>query len=162
MIITNLLEMQKELDIAIAQNLGMEDEFNSVEIVDQRVFALKVELGEWANTTGWFKYWKLSHVTNKEEELEEQADFTHFLLSIGNSRKYNFIKEIQPERWMKVPEGRLFIYLMENPYDSSGKWVNAFEQLICIGLKRGYTVEEMVQAYKSKNAENYSRIKRGY
>jgi Uncharacterized protein conserved in bacteria len=160
--IEELLHMQQELDIAIAKNLNMEDEFNSVEIVDQRVFALKVELGEWANVVGWFKYWKQSHVVDREESLEEQADFLHFLLSIGNSRKYTFIKEIHPERWEKVPVGRLFIYLMENNYDSSGKWLNAFEQLICIGLKLGYTEEEMVQAYKRKRDINFARIEGGY
>jgi len=160
--IEELLQLQQELDIAIAKNLNMEDEFNSVEIVDQRVFALKVELGEWANVVGWFKYWKQSHVVDREESLEEQADFLHFLLSIGNSRKYTFIKEIHPERWEKVPVGRLFIYLMENNYDSSGKWLNAFEQLICIGLKLGYTEEEMIQAYKRKRDINFARIEGGY
>jgi dimeric dUTPase (all-alpha-NTP-PPase superfamily) len=162
MIITELLEMQKELDIAIAQNLGMEDDFNSVEIVDQRVFALKVELGEFANETGWFKYWKQSHIINQEAALEEWADVLHFLLSIGNSRKYTFIKEIHPEKWELVPVGRLFIYLMSNEYDSSGKWLNAMEQLCCIGLKLGYTEEEMLQAYKEKREENFSRQNRGY
>lgn len=162
MIITELLEMQRDLDIAIAKNLGMEEEFNSVEIVDQRVFALKVELGEFANETGWFKYWKKSHIVNQEATLEEWADVLHFLLSVGNSRRYNFIKEIHPSRWDKVPTGRLFQYMMENNYDSSGKWLNAFEQLFCIGLKLGYTEEEMLHAYKDKNAENYARQERGY
>jgi dimeric dUTPase (all-alpha-NTP-PPase superfamily) len=51
---------------------------------------------------------------------------------------------------------------MNNEYDSSGKWLNAFEQAICIGLKLGFTEEEMVQAYKDKNAENYRRQQNGY
>jgi dimeric dUTPase (all-alpha-NTP-PPase superfamily) len=160
--IEELLQMQLELDIAIGKNLGMEEEFNSVEIVDQRVFALKVELGEFSNEVGWFKYWKQSHVMDRAKTIEEFADVMHFLLSVGNSRKYNFIKEITPYPWMKVPLGRLFCYMMENTYDSSGKWKNAFEHLICIGLKLGYTEEEMVQSYKNKNAENYARQQRGY
>jgi dimeric dUTPase (all-alpha-NTP-PPase superfamily) len=160
--ITKLLEMQKELDIAIAQNLGMEDEFNSVETVDQRVFALKVELGEFANETGWFKYWKQSHIINQEATLEEWADVLHFLLSVGNSRKYNFIQDIQPDLWNKVPMGRLFIYIMENEMDSSGKWKNAMEQLFCIGLKLGYTEDEMLIAYVEKRKENFARQNRGY
>jgi dimeric dUTPase (all-alpha-NTP-PPase superfamily) len=162
LIITELLEMQKELDIAIAQNLGMEDEFNSVEIVDQRIFALKVELGEFSNETGWFKYWKRSHIINPAATLEEWADVLHFLLSVGNSRKYTFIKEIHPSKWDLVPVGRLFIYLMSNEYDSSGKWLNAMEQLFCIGLKLGYSEEEMLQSYKEKREENFARQNRGY
>jgi dimeric dUTPase (all-alpha-NTP-PPase superfamily) len=162
MIITELLEMQKELDIAIAQNLGMEDEFNSVEIVDQRVFALKVELGEFANEVGFFKYWKQSHIMDPKKTIEELADVMHFLLSVGNSRKYTFIKEIQPESFYKVPLSRLFFYLMENTYDSSGKWMCAFEHLVCIGLKLGFTETEMLEAYTAKNKVNYKRLSEKY
>lgn len=157
-----LFEAQCELDIAIAKNLSMEDEFNSVETVDKRVFALKVELGEFSNEVGWFKYWKQSHVMDRAATLEELADVIHFVLSVGNSRKYNFIKEIHPELWNKVPLDRLFCYLMENNYDSSGKWKNAFEQLICIGLKLGYTEEEILQSYEDKRAINFKRQAAGY
>jgi dimeric dUTPase (all-alpha-NTP-PPase superfamily) len=162
MIITELLETQKELDIAIAQKLGMEDDFNSVGMVDDRIFALKVELGELANEVAFFKYWKQSHIINQSATLEELADVLHFVLSVGNSRKYTFIKEINPVQWDLVPIGRLFIYIMENGFDSSGKWKNAIEQLFCIGMKLGYTEDEIVQAYRDKNAENYARQQRGY
>jgi dimeric dUTPase (all-alpha-NTP-PPase superfamily) len=160
--ITNLLETQKSLDIAIAKNLGIEDNFNSVGMVDDRIFALKVELGELSNETGWFKYWKKSHIINQAATLEELADVLHFVLSVGNSRKYTFINEIDPIQWDLVPIGRLFIYIMENAFDSSGKWKNAIEQLFCIGMKLGYSEAEIVQAYQDKNAENYARQSRGY
>jgi dimeric dUTPase (all-alpha-NTP-PPase superfamily) len=160
--IENLLEQQKELDISIAKNLQIEDDFNSVELVDQRIFALKVELSEFANETGWFKYWKKSHIINQAATLEELADVLHFVLSVGNSRKYTFIKEIDPVQWDLVPIGRLFIYIMENAFDSSGKWKNAIEQLFCIGIKLGYSEAEIVQAYNDKNQENYARQSRGY
>jgi dimeric dUTPase (all-alpha-NTP-PPase superfamily) len=52
--------------------------------------------------------------------------------------------------------------MMQNNYDSSGYWKNAFEQLICIGLKLGFTEEEMLQAYEDKNKENHARQQRGY
>jgi dimeric dUTPase (all-alpha-NTP-PPase superfamily) len=160
--IENLLETQKELDIAIAKNLGIEDDFNSVGMVDDRIFALKVELGELANEVSFFKYWKKSHIINQAATLEELADVLHFVLSVGNSRKYTFIKEIDPIQWDLVPIGRLFIYIMENAFDSSGKWKNAIEQLFCIGMKLGYSEAEIVQAYNDKNQENYARQSRGY
>lgn len=157
-----LYTLQQDLDIAIAKNLNMEDIFNSVETVDKRVFALKVELSEFANEVGWFKYWKQSHVMDKKKTIEELSDAMHFLLSVGNSRKYNFIKEIHPEPWHKVPVDRLFCYMMESKYDSWRTWKNAFENLIAIGLKLGFTEEEMIQAYKDKNKENHARQSRGY
>lgn len=160
--LAELFKMQIELDIVIVKNLNIEEEFNSVEYVDKRVFAFKVELSEFSNEVGWFKYWKQSHRIDMVKTLEEHSDVMHFLLSVGNSMRYNFIEEIHPERWDKVPLDRLFIYLMENNFDSSGKWLNAFEHLICIGLKLGFTEDEMLQSYKEKNDENYARQKRGY
>jgi dimeric dUTPase (all-alpha-NTP-PPase superfamily) len=157
-----LLEMQKELDIEIAKKLEIEDDFNSVGMVDDRIFALKVELGELANETGWFKYWKQSHIINPSATIEELADVLHFALSVGNSRQYTFIKEINPVQWDLVPIGRLFIYIMENGFDSSGKWKNALEQLFCIGMKLGYSESEIVQAYEDKRHENFARQNRGY
>jgi dimeric dUTPase (all-alpha-NTP-PPase superfamily) len=160
--LAELYELQFKLDEVVAKKLNILEEFNNVEYTDKRVFALKVELAEFANEVAWFKYWKQSHVMDVEKTLEELADVMHFLLSVGNSRRYNFIKFINPKQWEKVPLNRLFIYLMENNYDSSGKWLNAFEHLICIGYKLGFTEEEMIQAYKDKNLKNHVRQASGY
>jgi dimeric dUTPase (all-alpha-NTP-PPase superfamily) len=162
--LTELFQMQKDLDGAIAWNLNMKPEvFDSIETIDKRIFALKVEIAEFANATGWFKYWKQSHVMDRDHTLEEHADVMHFMLSVGNSRNYNkFIKELHPEHWEKVPMERLFHYIMDNQYNSSGKWLNAFEQLIQIGYKLGFTEQEMIESYKRKNAENYRRQERNY
>jgi dimeric dUTPase (all-alpha-NTP-PPase superfamily) len=157
-----LYQLQIELDRVIVENLGLQDNFNSFDYVDKRVFALKVELGEFSNEVGWFKYWKRSHVMDREKTLEELADVIHFFLSVGISRKYTFIKEANPEAWSKVPLQHLFRYLMENNYDSSGKWINGFEQLICIGLKLDYTIDEILQAYRDKREENFRRQERKY
>jgi dimeric dUTPase (all-alpha-NTP-PPase superfamily) len=161
--LNELFQMQHDLDEAIAKNLNMLDNFNHLEIVDKRVFALKVELAEFANEVGFFKYWKQSHVMDRHKTLEEHADVMHFMLSVANSRNYTkFIRELHPEHWERVPLERLFHYLMDSQYNSSGKWLNAFEQLIQIGYKLGFTDEEMVDSYKRKNAENYRRIERNY
>jgi dimeric dUTPase (all-alpha-NTP-PPase superfamily) len=158
-----LYTLQEKLDKEIAKNLGMENEFNNVEVIDNRIFALKVEVGELANEVGFFKYWKQSHAMDRDKTLEEHADCVHFILSIGNSRNYNkFIKQLRPEKWDKVPLSMLFHYIMNNPYNSSGEWLNAFEQLICIGLKLGFTESDIVQSYRDKNIVNYQRIVEKY
>lgn len=157
-----LFELQYELDGVIAKNLKLEHVFNAVEYVDKRIFALKTEIAEFANEVGWFKYWKQSHVIDRDKTLEELADVIHFFLSVGISRKYRFVKAIQPEGWDKVPLEHLFQYLMNNNFESSGSWLNGFEQLMCIGLKLGYTEEEMIAAYKVKRQKNFLRQASGY
>ncbi len=157
-----LFKLQLELDEYVAKNLGIVEEFNWVEYVDKRIFALKVEIAELANEVAFFKYWKQSHVIDKSKTIEELADVMHFFLSVGHSRKYTFIRELDPLAWKKVPMEQLFQYLMNNNFDSSGKWKNGFEQLICIGFKLGYTANEMVQSYKDKREKNFGRQKNGY
>lgn len=153
-------QLQKELDDFVSAKLGID--LNEVEYVDKRVFALKVEIAELSNETAWFKYWKQSHIIDPIKTLFEIADCIHFFLSVGNSRKYNFIKELHPMDWNKVPLEHLFQYLLNNNFDSSGKWMDGFEQLLCIGYKLGYTSEEMEQAYKDKREINFQRQKESY
>lgn len=162
MILEPLYKLQLELDQYVAKNLDMVEKFNWVEYVDKRIFALKVEVAELANEVAFFKYWKQSHVMDRGKALEELADVMHFFLSVGISRKYTFVQELDPLAWKKVPMEQLFQYLMNNNFDSSGKWKNGFEQLICIGFKLGYTAKEMIQAYKDKREKNFGRQKNGY
>jgi dimeric dUTPase (all-alpha-NTP-PPase superfamily) len=127
-------------------------------MVDKRIFAFKVELAEFSNETAWFKYWKQSHVMNREKVLEELADCIHFLLAIGIYRNYRkFVPDLDYVQWLPFSEGFLYGEIMENPIGSSGQWKNAFEQLIAIGVKLGYTLEEIQLSYLLKNQKNIER-----
>jgi dimeric dUTPase (all-alpha-NTP-PPase superfamily) len=152
-------EKQLELEKFVCQNIGMEwDEFNSVPMTDKRVFAFKVELAEFSNETGWFKYWKQSHKMDQANTLEEFVDCVHFIVAIGLHRNYNkFIQSLQWEEWLIPPEELLYSSIMENSIDSSSKWKRTFEQLIAIGIKLGYTLDEIETAYLLKNKKNIER-----
>lgn len=154
-----LYAKQEELEQFVRENVGMtEEEFSTVEMVDYRIFAFKVELGEFANETGWFKYWKQSHKLNKEKVVEELADCIHFLLAIGLYRKYrSFVPDLNWEKWNLREAPVLWTSIMENGIGSSGQWKTAFEQLICIGVKLGYSLEEIHLSYLLKNQKNIER-----
>ncbi len=156
----NLYACQKKVDQFISNNLGIN--IHDVEFVDKRVHALKVELGEFSNETGWFKYWKQSHEMDRAKTLEELADCIAFMLSVGISRKYEFVKEIHPNIWRKVPKGQLFHYLFENKLNSAGQWKVAFEHLIALGLKLGFSSGEIEAAYYNKSEKNIERQKSNY
>lgn len=162
--LSSLYAEQDKLDQFIIKNLNMSpEEFSSVENIDKRVFALKVEIAEFANEVGWFKYWKQSHVMKQDKVLEELADVMHFFLSVAISRRYHtFIPEVDPQQWSKVPLEHLFRYIMQNTYSSSGQWKNGFEQLMMIGIKLGFEPEQMILAYYLKNQENVERQVRNY
>lgn len=156
-----LYEVQKNVDMVIAKNLRKELH-NDIENIDMRVHAFKVEVSEFSNCTGWFKYWKQSHEMDKAETIEELADCMAFLLSVAISLNYTFVKAIKPHVWKNVPIGRLFRYLDRTDLGSAGKWAAAFEHVICIGLKLGFTIAEMEVAYYTKSGINVERQRNGY
>jgi dimeric dUTPase (all-alpha-NTP-PPase superfamily) len=158
--LTELYACQEEVDQFISNNLDIN--IHDVEHVDKRVTAFHVELGELANEIGFFKYWKTSHFMDKAKTIEELADCIAFILSVGISRKYTFIKEINPMEWKRVPLGQLFRYLFRSELHSAGDWKQAFEQLICIGLKLGFSSGEILAAYYLKSNTNIERQKQNY
>ena len=155
---------QEELEQFVRKNIGMsEEEFSSVGMVDKRIFAFKVELAEFSNETAWFKYWKQSHVLNREKVLEELADCIHFLLAIGIYRKYRkHVPELDWQKWSFLEPQELYFDIMESPIGSSGQWKRAFEFLILIGVKLGYTLDEIELNYYLKNQKNIERQMRNY
>src|SRR5690625_3399345 len=93
-----LFEAQKKLDDHIRKEKGLEGE----DLLDKKILALQVELGELANEHRGFKFWssRQEPVTNdlrvadyKESGeailetynplLEEYVDVVHFTLSVG-------------------------------------------------------------------------------
>jgi dimeric dUTPase (all-alpha-NTP-PPase superfamily) len=132
-------------------------------MLDKRVFAFKVEFGEFSNEVGWFKYWKQSHVMQLDKVLEELADCIHFLLAIGIHRNYcKFIPEIDYEFWMEKEIETLYHEIMNSSIGSSGQWKNALEQLFCIGIKLDFDIKQLELAYLLKNQKNIERQMRGY
>ncbi len=99
-----LFETQKKLDERIVKEKGLE----GAALLDKKILALQVELGELANEWRGFKFWSekqeprtkgpsyivkvdsfTEEVRYKNPLLEEYVDCLHFILSIGNDRKIN-------------------------------------------------------------------------
>ena len=156
-----LYEAQRELDAYVGKNLGID--INAPEYVQKRVFALKVELAEFANEVGWFKYWKQSHKMDWKRAAEEHADVTHFFLSIGASRNYDKkVPELSPFVWQDIDKGSLFQKIMDNPLTNVLKWKAGFEHHIALGMKLGFTIGEQKTYYYLKRQENFERQMRKY
>ena len=76
--LTPLLKEQFSLDKTIQDNHHISYE----QTKDQRLLALLVELGEFANTTRCFKFWSNKGLDTKERILDEASDCLHFYLSL--------------------------------------------------------------------------------
>jgi dimeric dUTPase (all-alpha-NTP-PPase superfamily) len=157
-------EKQRELEQVYMDTLGFSlEEFSSVNMTDKRVYAFKVEFAEFSNETGFFKYWKRSHKMKRQETLEELIDCVHFLLAIGIYRRYDrFVPVIDYTFWTPKPIETLYHEIMNNPISSAGEWKNTFEQLVAIGLKLHYTLDEIQKMYILKNSINVNRQRQNY
>ena len=132
------------------------------------ITAYRVELGELLQEWKQFKYWKMNKgEVQRDEMLKEWADCMHFALSLDYNNyplyyteHYNEILINHLEKFIKNIE-TWDIYLILNSCFYAGK-VKILENTLKLGLKLGYTLEELEQAYWKKNKINWERIKNNY
>ncbi|WP_349408098.1 dUTP diphosphatase [Pseudalkalibacillus sp. SCS-8] len=160
----SLFDMQNELDRRIERDRGLENE----DLVDKKILALQVELGELANETRCFKFWSSKAPSEKSVILEEFVDGLHFLLSLGIILPYDVPQQMQvPElveenlvnAFLKVYED---LTILKNNRDDVNNYVTLMEDYLMIGRLLGFTSEEINEAYLSKNQVNHTRQDQGY
>lgn len=162
--IKSLYAAQMELEQVVREKCGMtEAELSSVSMMDNRIFAFKVEFAEFSNETAWFKYWKQSHKQDKANIIEELADCIHFLLTIGIHRNYHtFVHSLDWEIWREEPTEFLYLEIMNSPLRSAAQWKTSFEKLIAIGVQLGFDITQIELAYFMKNNKNVERALNNY
>lgn len=153
--IEKMLEAQKKLDEANLKKAGIE-EYPLEEVKT----AYRVELGELLQEWKQFKYWKLSKgEINREKLLEEWADCCHFALSLENKEHDDYKnKEFKEEDFTALPE--LDIYSIIS--DCFAAKYSILIDTVALGLKLGFTLEELEQAYYRKNKINWDRVNSNY
>lgn len=151
--LNKMLATQAELDKFTLGRSGVKEyPFNQI------MLALRVELGELAQEWGEFKYWKKSRKeTDKAALIEEWADCMHFTLSLHSNNAQMVCEE--------AVTGITNFYIEE--FDIYEMFDRAFVHhslsiLIALGLRMGFSDEELEQAYFSKNKKNWERMKGDY
>ncbi|MFE1243660.1 dUTP diphosphatase [Fictibacillus sp. NPDC058756] len=162
--IEKLFSMQNELNTRIVKEHNLEN----VSLSDKRRLAFLVELGELANETRCFKYWSKRPASEKEVILEEYVDGLHFVLSIGLELGFTEIElpiEVElTEKMDKIELNHLFLSLYQWGAKSLLKQeFNLFlNEFLGLGVKLGFSFQEIEAAYLNKNAVNHERQDSGY
>lgn len=162
--IEQLFSMQDELNTRIVKEHNLEN----ASLSEQRRVAFLVELGELANETRCFKYWSKRPASDKHVILEEYVDGLHFVLSIGLELGFTNIdlpNEVEMQEKMdKIEINKLFLSLYQwgSRSLSHQEFHAFFNQFLGLGLKLGFTLEEIEAAYFEKNAVNHERQDSGY
>lgn len=170
--LSKLFEIQSGLDYHIVKEKGLEGQ----ELLDKKILALQVELGELANELPEvFKFWS-NKKNDYDKALKEYVDGVHFILSIGLEL------EIRPERIIVDLDYTehtatetlnntftFIVYLKESidyklfSPDVVENYVTLVNLFIGLGEEHlGFTWEQIEQAYREKNKINHERQLSGY
>lgn len=157
--LSQLFQMQKVLDERIVK----EHELEGQALLQNKVLALRVEIGELANETRCFKYWSKKSASERKIILEEYVDGLHFILSIGlelGVDKSLETLDIKPFFCDKIAEqfNKLFILEWNFKFD----YEFGLDLFIALGEMLGFTWGEIEAAYLKKNKINHKRQDENY
>ena len=148
--IKKMLKTQKELDAALFEKGGLKEY-----PVEQIKTAYRVELGEALQEWRSFKYWKKNKgIIDINKLLEELSDCLHFALSLENEIKnYNY------EEVFKYYDKYDLYEIIDKCFTIYG---TVLGDTIALGLKLGFTLDQLEEAYYKKNKINWDRIANNY
>lgn len=156
-----LFTMQQALDQYIQTNMQVNED-----VFMRKGLALLVELAELANETRCFKFWSTKGPSERAIILEEYVDSVHFLLSLGIEKDLHDLKEWPKD---KIEEDLTKLFLLANEAillflnnPTKSDYEKIWILYGAIAEKLGFSSEEVLQAYISKNETNYERQQNGY
>lgn len=157
-----LYELQRDLDEKILNSIPQTRE----DILEHKILALIVELGEFANETRCFKYWSKKGPNEREVILEEFVDGIHFLLSLGLDFHLTYeLDETKLETYPSLTTGIHKVF--EQIHDFKQKptqenYTTLMNTYLSVGQMLNFTEEDIFDAYLEKNKVNHERQHSGY
>ncbi|MFG6148317.1 dUTP diphosphatase [Halobacillus sp. B23F22_1] len=153
-------DSQAQLDAHIVKKQNLEN----TSMVEDKLLALFVEVGELANETRCFKFWSTKPSSDQSVVLEEYVDGLHFILSLGldldlryRSRSFNYTTE-KTEAFLDV-----FTSIEQFKHDKDNRsYQRMFENYLILGQTLGITERDLQKAYEEKNKVNFQRQDQGY
>lgn len=160
--ITKLMDMQTALD----KHIETKHDLFTENLVERKILALLVELGELANETRCFKFWSLKGPSDKETILAEYVDGIHFILSLGIEK--GFIPKVELRSLLNqtdITTQFIAIYGSINEFRihlTDATFQTVFSEYLLLGEMLGFSAKDVETAYITKNEVNYERQKQGY
>lgn len=155
--IDDLQEIQSDLDERIFEL----HETSRKETREDRVLALLVELGEFANETRSFKYWSLNKEINEEEMFEEFSDVLHFSLSLGLDIQFNQVaikyKESHLSKTADVFREMYQDIILFQREETLANYETMMITMCQLADSVGLSSEKMREMYFYKNKINHAR-----
>ncbi|KNG79803.1 dUTP diphosphatase [Mycoplasma sp. HU2014] len=136
------------------------------EILNKKIIAFLVELGEYANEERAFKYWSNKKEAKLSVQLDEYIDCIHFLISIGNQMNYDFDKFEYQNLMFKNNIDAYFniVNKLANFINSKSQttYADLLNSFLNICSVKNYSQQEIIDAYNIKNEINFKRQDNNY
>lgn len=152
---------QKVLDNHIYEKHNIKKE----DIFHKKVWAFISELVECIDEfDALYKYWKENTKTDKEKGLEEYVDIQHFAHSLAidcGVEQFEYVKT-QTQDIIKLCIGivnNAAVLSITRDKEQARSLLNSVTQL---GYQLGFTEQDVLNAYESKNQVNFDRQDSGY
>lgn len=171
MILKEMFKAQLKFDNSIIEGRKLQGK----DLFKNKALAAIIELSECANEIRFFKYWSNKGPSSKEVILEEYVDCLHFVLSMGNDLKQNYIIERDYRPCLSYADfTEDFLLIHSSIINFSGAmtmkeqriaeiyYIEIVEQLLGAAYKMGFTEKEIEMAYYKKNEINFKRQATGY
>lgn len=156
-----MFQMQKDLD----DRIRVEHNLVNSNLIEEKILAFQVELGELANETRCFKYWSLRPASARDEILEEYVDGVHFLLSIGLDLHTTDLKIDQLVGEESLTKQFALLFELSGQLGKTKSledFINLFQHYIYLGKQLNFTPTDIEAAYIGKNEVNHQRQNQGY
>lgn len=147
-------------EVVAAQRINMKD----YEVIENLKFGFFVEVCEVANELEFFKHWKKHKKKGRMRVLEELADCFAFLMALCDVKGYQRLVT-NPEAFPFYDDSdyiEMFILLKRLDLESFVDVQTGMQLIMGVALKAGFTIDELVDAYKEKSNVNIDRQKEKY
>ena len=159
--LTPLFPLQRGLDEEIASIHGISYESTKKE----RLLALLVEFGEFANETRCFKYWSNKPSSEKAVVLDEYADGLHFFLSNAIALGIEELAYLPSLPKKSKTEAILDVYaatIRLHEERNADNCLKAFKLYLDLIPLFGFSNEDAINAYLAKMKVNHIRQETNY
>lgn len=160
-----LFLLQKTLD----EHIETEHNLVNQNLIDKKILALLVELGELANETRCFKFWSKKGPSPRDVILEEYVDCLHFILSIGLECGFGHISITPNSSYsnsdLDITELLLELnihicnFIKDKTYNEYDVILNKF---LVLGESLSFSLQDIEFSYLNKNKINHERQNQGY
>src|SRR5699024_4983048 len=157
--LNQLFKAQAELDKHIVEEKGLQGQ----DLLTPKPDGLICELYECVNEGRVFKY-QSNKSMNRDNALKEYTDTIHFAISIANDvglDDYEFGDSRSRDlNDLTLGITNLATLIPERPTKNNVRTL--LNLIIKLGYQLGFTKDEVIEAYHSKNKENHLRQETGY